>query len=84
MFYLVGLVCNGFPDSREWIRHAAHRGMLPVLHFDPVRRSAGAIGAIPALGHQLPTKAIRLDRSIQRSATGVREHGNVVAHFDQS
>src|SRR6266849_1994382 len=25
--------------------------MLPVLHFDPVRRPAGAIGTIPALGN---------------------------------
>ncbi len=25
--------------------------MASVLHLDPVRRSAGAVGAIPALGH---------------------------------
>src|SRR5260370_132607 len=42
----LGLFATAAADSRERIRHPAHRGMLPVLHFDPVRRPAAAVGSI--------------------------------------
>ena len=55
-------------NSHERIRHPTHRGMLPVLHLDPIRRPAGAPTITPRLvfWHQNPNHW----RSITRLGCG--------------
>jgi hypothetical protein len=36
----------------DGFHHALHRGMLPVLDLDPVRRTTAAIGPIASFRHQ--------------------------------